>query len=259
MTLKVEEKGKRNQDHTSKNRGRGRHSRGDKRGGSSRGGESRNEGERRLLEKSSEISTRGSFGRGRGSQGNIGRGAGRSSSYFATMKCYQCGQLGHPAYTCLDKPSTSSSEKRVAYAQEDGSSSCTNEVSKLELDMGEKLMIRNVLMRQPNQSEPKQRRALFRVKCKIKGKVCKLIVDSGYIDNIISEEATKKLKLTKVPHENPYKVTWLNQEQSVLVNEQTWVEFSIGAYKDKVLCDVLPMDACHLLLGRPWKFDRKVI
>jgi len=25
------------------------------------------------------------------------------------------------------------------------------------------------------------------------------------------------------------------------------------------LCDVLPMDACHLLLGRPWKFDRNVI
>ena len=87
MALKVEEKGKRKQDHTSKNRGRGR----DSRGGSSRGGESRNQGESRLLEKSSKISTRGSFGRGRGSQGNIGRGARRSSSYFSTMKCYQCG------------------------------------------------------------------------------------------------------------------------------------------------------------------------
>lgn len=42
----------------------------------------------------------------------------------------------------------------------------------------------------------------------------------------------------------------------MLVNEQTWVEFSIGGYKDKILCDV---DACHLLLGRPWQFDRKVI
>jgi len=25
---------------------------------------------------------------------------------------------------------------------------------------------------------------------------------------------------------------------------------------DEVLCDVLPMDACHLLLGRPWQFDK---
>ncbi|XP_074305674.1 uncharacterized protein LOC141640894 [Silene latifolia] len=24
----------------------------------------------------------------------------------------------------------------------------------------------------------------------------------------------------------------------------------------KSLCDVVPMDACHLLLGRPWEFDR---
>ncbi|XP_074277545.1 uncharacterized protein LOC141601174 [Silene latifolia] len=27
-------------------------------------------------------------------------------------------------------------------------------------------------------------------------------------------------------------------------------------YKDEVLCDVVPMDACHLLLGRPWEYDR---
>ena len=31
----------------------------------------------------------------------------------------------------------------------------------------------------------------------------------------------------------------------------------IGSYKDKVLCDVLDMSACHLLLGRPWQYDRK--
>jgi hypothetical protein len=23
------------------------------------------------------------------------------------------------------------------------------------------------------------------------------------------------------------------------------------------LCDVVPMDACHILLGRPWQFDRR--
>ena len=30
-------------------------------------------------------------------------------------------------------------------------------------------------------------------------------------------------------------------------------------YKDKVWCDVIPMDACHLLLGRPWQYDRRAI
>jgi hypothetical protein len=37
------------------------------------------------------------------------------------------------------------------------------------------------------------------------------------------------------------------------------VNFSIGGkYRDEVWCDVVSMDACHLLLGRPWQFDRKV-
>lgn len=34
------------------------------------------------------------------------------------------------------------------------------------------------------------------------------------------------------------------------------MEFNIGAYKDKILCDIVPMDVCELLLRSPWKFDR---
>jgi len=33
----------------------------------------------------------------------------------------------------------------------------------------------------------------------------------------------------------------------------------MGEYKDKVICDVLPMDTCHLLLVRPWQYDKHVI
>ena len=36
------------------------------------------------------------------------------------------------------------------------------------------------------------------------------------------------------------------------------VSFSIGRYKDEVLCDIVLMHAGHILLGRPWQFDRKV-
>ena len=84
-------------------------------------------------------------------------------------------------------------------------------------------------------------------------------MDLGSIDNIISEEAVKKLKLERIPYTNPYKVTWFNKGQTVLVNEHSWVKFSIGGYKDRLICDVLPMDACHLLLGRSWQYDRGVI
>ena len=34
-----------------------------------------------------------------------------------------------------------------------------------------------------------------------------------------------------------------------------WVEFNIGEYKDKVLCDATEMGACHFILGRSWKYD----
>jgi len=38
------------------------------------------------------------------------------------------------------------------------------------------------------------------------------------------------------------------------------VSFSIGTtYKDQIWCDVVSMDACHLLLGRPWLYDRHVM
>ena len=35
------------------------------------------------------------------------------------------------------------------------------------------------------------------------------------------------------------------------------VSFSIGKYHVEVLCDVVPMYASHVLLGRPWQFDRR--
>ena len=37
------------------------------------------------------------------------------------------------------------------------------------------------------------------------------------------------------------------------------VEFQIGPYQDTIECDVVPMSVCHMLLGRPWQFDRRVI
>ncbi|XP_074288671.1 uncharacterized protein LOC141613825 [Silene latifolia] len=66
-----------------------------------------------------------------------------------------------------------------------------------------------------------------------------------------------KLSLPTQEHPNPYKLRWLSKGSEVRVDKQCIVPFSIGkVYKDEVLCDVVPMDACHLLLGRPWEFDR---
>ena len=37
------------------------------------------------------------------------------------------------------------------------------------------------------------------------------------------------------------------------------MEFHICTYKDELLCDIIPMDVCYILLGRPWKYDKEVV
>ena len=44
-----------------------------------------------------------------------------------------------------------------------------------------------------------------------------------------------------------------------MVNKQVLITFAIGKYKDEILCDVVPMKATHVLLERPWKYDRKIL
>ena len=69
----------------------------------------------------------------------------------------------------------------------------------------------------------------------------------------------EKLNLQVVPHPKPYKFQWINEDGELTVDKQVKVEFSVGSYKDNVLCNVLPMEACHILLGRPWQFDKKTM
>ncbi|KAL3570877.1 hypothetical protein D5086_028126 [Populus alba] len=68
-----------------------------------------------------------------------------------------------------------------------------------------------------------------------------------------------KLNLCTAKHAKPYRLQWLNDSGEVKVTKQVVVPFSIGKYVDEVLCDVVPMQASHILLGRPWQYDRKAI
>jgi hypothetical protein len=121
-------------------------------------------------------------------------------------------------------------------------------------------MMRKVLLTPEKEVEnPVQRNRLFRTACKTKDRVCKVIVDSGSTDNLVSTEMVEKLELETIEHPSPYRVSWLQKGHQVNVTKQCLVEIKIGGYKDEILCDVIPMDVCHLLLGRPWQYDRNVI
>ncbi|KAJ9180993.1 hypothetical protein P3X46_009170 [Hevea brasiliensis] len=107
--------------------------------------------------------------------------------------------------------------------------------------------------------EEEQRENIFHTRCTILSKVCNVIIDGGSCTNVTFTTLVKKLNLPTLVHPHPYKLQWLNDDGDVKVTKQVVVPFSIGKYKDEVACDIVPMNASHLLLGRPWQFDRRAV
>ena len=104
-----------------------------------------------------------------------------------------------------------------------------------------------------------QRRSLFQTQCDIKGTACKLIIDSGSCTNGISRTLVESLGLSTWRYEKPYHLEWLNNCGQLKITHKVHVPFSVGQYIDVVECDVLPMDVCGLLLGRPWQYDHNAM
>ena len=72
-----------------------------------------------------------------------------------------------------------------------------------------------------------------------------------------STKEVEKLLLPTISDTKPYKIQWLSEEGEIMFNKQVRITFYIGKYKDEVLCNLVPMEATDILLGRPWKYDRK--
>ena len=121
------------------------------------------------------------------------------------------------------------------------------------------LVIRRTLSVQPKTNEREQRENLFHSRCLVSEKVSSLIIDGGSCTNVASESLVRKLGLVPKPIPRPFRLEWLNDTGEQYVREQVAVPLTIGRYDDEVLCNFLPMDACHILLGRPWQFDKTTI
>jgi hypothetical protein len=167
------------------------------------------------------------------------------------VRCYACGKTRHKSWDCPERKK--GGEAHISEAQE---ARCEAE----GVEDGRSLMMKKVLLKQePETEKPVQRNNLFRTTCKTKDRVCKVIIDSGSTDNLVSTEMVEKIELETTAHLTLYKVSWLQKGHQVTITQQCLVNFKIGGYRDEILCDVIPMDVCHVLLGRPWKYDRNVI
>jgi len=96
-------------------------------------------------------------------------------------------------------------------------------------ERGEYLVVNKVFLKPAKEIvEPSQRKTLFRTLCKVQGKCCQMIIDSGSTDNLVSIEVVEELTLKTMKHPTPYKVSWLQNGHQLLVNEQCKVEFQVG-------------------------------
>ena len=120
------------------------------------------------------------------------------------------------------------------------------------------MVARRALSVQAKRDDEVQRENIFHTRCHVQKKVCSVIIDGGSCTNATSTTLVEKLGMPPSKHPRPYKLQWLNDSEEIRVNKQVLISFSIGKYEDEGLCDVVLMQVAHLLLGRPWKFDRKI-
>ncbi|XP_056855327.1 uncharacterized protein LOC130504721 [Raphanus sativus] len=150
-----------------------------------------------------------------------------TASKSRDIQCYKCKGYGHYASSC--------SNKRVILIRENGDIESEEEVSESEEERvemptrGELLVTRRTLNLQAKTDGDEQRENLFHTRCMV------------------------------IKRPTAYKLQWLNDEGELEVKHQVKVPLSIGKYEEEILCDVLPMDAGHILLGRPWQSDRRTL
>jgi len=186
-----------------------------------------------------------------------------TSQRSSSIKCFKCLGYKHIALNCpikktmiLKKSDDESEHFSSPFPQ--NTSSHTSSIERTKPFESGLLMVRRQLGQVPKELDPSQRQNLFHGGCLINDKICPFIIDSGSCVNMASPRVVDKFGLKTIPHAKPYKLSWLKEEE-IKATKQVLINFSISNFKDEVLCDIVRMEANHILLSRPWQFDRKVV
>uniref|UniRef100_A0A2N9HUX4 Reverse transcriptase n=1 Tax=Fagus sylvatica TaxID=28930 RepID=A0A2N9HUX4_FAGSY len=164
---------------------------------------------------------------------------GKPTTFNSSFKCYKCGEQGHKANECKKSGLQVKNKALMVESMEEGVVDQEIDVEDAVEDLGGDsegeeglaLVTRKILLApRQNIEEHWLRSNIFHTTCTIENRRIILI---------------------------PYKLSWLKKGNDIKVTTRCLVNFSIRKkFQDVVMCDVVKMDACHLLLGRPWQFDR---
>jgi hypothetical protein len=198
-----------------------------------------------------------------------------STGRTSDIKCYCCHGVGHFQHDCPSKKSyiaTDDGGYVSASDVEDDFTLQTNNACDLDDDDAEVFrsehteeyntktyVVQWVLSAQVDTLEKLQHHNLFQIFFVIKDCCVRTIIDGGSCNNLVSIDFVAKIGLMTRLHTHPYYIQWLNNSGKAKVTRTGRVHFSIGTYHDYANCDVVPMQACSLLLGHPWEFDTDAI
>nr|GFA24139.1 hypothetical protein [Tanacetum cinerariifolium] len=129
--------------------------------------------------------------------------------------------------SCLVYDTDNEEESEVIYDTYGNDVDDSPKFELLHTDQGDSLFIQRVLSVAPSKS-----------------------INDDSCENAVSTYMVEKLALKTMGYPEPYQFTWLKKRNAIKVSKRCLVEFSARRkYKDKVWCEVIPMDACHILLG----------
>ena len=164
------------------------------------------------------------------------------------IKYFKCLGHGHIASQCPNKRVMVMKGDKIESQKDEQTGS--EEEGDICLPVKGDLLIQDVVLKQEN-VVPNQQTNLFYIHSLVQGKTCLTVIDSCSCANVIYAGLVSNLGLQVKQHPRPYALQWLNHQGVVHVHKHVQVPISIGDYTNELLCDVVPMNATHLILGRP--------